>query len=62
MDVPALTRIDADGGQVSVEGEYWSARSESPIEAAELAQVVGIQGLTLEVKPAVSANVPSQET
>ena len=60
--VPALTRIDADGGQVSVEGEYWSARSESPIEAAELAQVVGIQGLTLEVKPAVSANPPSQET
>jgi membrane-bound serine protease (ClpP class) len=58
---PALTRIDADGGQMFVEGEYWAARSDVPIESGEPAEVVRIRGLTLDVKPAVPAPTPPQE-
>ena len=31
----AVARIDATGGKVFVEGEYWNAVSESPIEAGQ---------------------------
>jgi membrane-bound serine protease (ClpP class) len=48
---PALSRIDATSGKVFVEGEYWNAVSPSPIEAGQTAEIVGIDGLTLEVKP-----------
>jgi len=48
---PALARIDSRSGKVFIEGEYWNAVSESPIEAGETAEVVGIEGLTLKVKP-----------
>lgn len=47
----ALARIDASGGKVFVEGEYWNAMSEVPIEKDRLVEVVGIDGLTLKVKP-----------
>ena len=49
--VPALARIDARGGKVFIEGEYWNALSDTPIESGQVAEVVGIQGLTLRVKP-----------
>jgi membrane-bound serine protease (ClpP class) len=49
--VPALTAIDADGGKVFVEGEYWSAVSDTPIEAGRPVQIIGSAGLTLKVKP-----------
>jgi len=49
--VPALARIDTRAGKVFIEGEYWNAVSESPIEPGETAEVVGIDGLTLKVKP-----------
>jgi membrane-bound serine protease (ClpP class) len=49
--IPALDRIDASGGKVFVEGEYWNAVSDAPIEAGQPAEVVAINGLTLKVKP-----------
>ncbi|MGD0652312.1 MAG: nodulation protein NfeD [Verrucomicrobiia bacterium] len=52
--VKALTRIDAQGGKVFVEGEYWNAVSEVPIEQGQDAEITGAQGLTLQVKPKTS--------
>jgi membrane-bound serine protease (ClpP class) len=49
--VPALARIDACSGKVFVEGEYWNALSEVPIESGHPVEIVGINGLTLKVKP-----------
>jgi len=49
--VPALERIDAAGGKVFVEGEYWNALSDAPIAAGDPAEIVAIKGLTLLVKP-----------
>lgn len=48
--VPAVTRIDDVSGKLFVEGEYWTARSETPVEAGQSVVVVGIEGLTLTVK------------
>jgi membrane-bound serine protease (ClpP class) len=47
----ALTHIDAGQGKVFIEGEYWNAVSEQPIEAGCPVEVVAITGLTLKVKP-----------
>jgi membrane-bound serine protease (ClpP class) len=52
--VPALSRIDAGQGKVFVEGEYWNAVSETPVEAGQEVIIVGITGLTLTVKPKLS--------
>ena len=49
--VPALARIDAASGKVFVEGEYWNAVSEAPIEPGHPVEIVGLNGLTLKVKP-----------
>ncbi len=49
--VPALSRIDAASGKVFVEGEYWNAISETPVEPDHLVEIVAINGLTLKVKP-----------
>ena len=49
--VSTLARVDATGGRVFVEGEYWNAVSDLPIEAGQPAEIVGISGLTLRVKP-----------
>lgn len=49
--VPAETRIDAASGKVFVEGEYWNAVSETPIEPGHPVEIVGIAGLTLKVRP-----------
>ena len=49
--VNALSRIDSRGGKVFIEGENWNAVSETPIEAGQLVEVLGIEGLTLKVKP-----------
>jgi membrane-bound serine protease (ClpP class) len=51
---PALAHIDAHGGKVFVEGEYWNAVSEAPIEPGQPVEIVGIRGLTLQVKPKLS--------
>ena len=49
--VKALSRIDAQGGKVFIEGERWNAVSETPVEAGQPVVVIGIEGLTLKVKP-----------
>jgi membrane-bound serine protease (ClpP class) len=49
--VNALSRIDAQDGRVFIEGENWKAVSETPIESGQPVEIVGIQGLTLKVKP-----------
>ncbi len=47
----ALTAIDAKSGRVFIEGEYWNAMSETPISAGQDVEIVGVNGLTLKVKP-----------
>jgi len=49
--VPALLPIDSHSGKVFVEGEYWNALSDAPVEAGQAVEIVGIEGLTLKVKP-----------
>jgi membrane-bound serine protease (ClpP class) len=49
--VNALSRIDAQGGRVFIEGENWNAVSELPVEAGQPVEITGIEGLTLKVKP-----------
>ena len=49
--VNALSRIDAAGGKVFIEGEHWNATSETPVEAGQAVEITGIVGLTLKVKP-----------
>jgi len=51
MAAAAVAPIDATSGKVFVEGEYWNAVSETPIGAGEPAEIIGIEGLTLKVKP-----------
>ena len=51
LTAKALTAIDARGGKVFVEGEYWNAVSETPIEEGKPVEVAAIEGLTLRVKP-----------
>jgi membrane-bound serine protease (ClpP class) len=53
--VPAQTAIDQTNGKVFIEGEFWNAVSDSPIAAGEPAQIIGIDGLTLKVKPQKTA-------
>ncbi len=48
--VPAAGRIDSASGKVFVEGEWWNAVSDAPIENGESTEIVGIDGLTLKVK------------
>jgi membrane-bound serine protease (ClpP class) len=49
--VEALSAIDSHGGRVFIEGEYWTAVSENPIEKGAFVQVTNVQGLTLKVVP-----------
>jgi membrane-bound serine protease (ClpP class) len=49
--VPALGRIDVNGGRVFIEGEYWNAVSAVAIEKDQPVEIVGIEGLTLKVNP-----------
>ncbi|HWX22287.1 MAG TPA: nodulation protein NfeD [Candidatus Binatia bacterium] len=48
---PAAARIDSSGGKVFVEGEYWNAISDVPIEPGQVVEIAAIDGLTLKVKP-----------
>lgn len=48
--VAALTPIDPQGGKVFVEGEYWNAVSDTPVEQGQPVEITGMQGLTLKVK------------
>ncbi|MCX8089668.1 MAG: nodulation protein NfeD [Verrucomicrobiae bacterium] len=50
----AISRIDAGGGKVFVEGEYWNAVSDTPIESGQPVEIVAVTGLLLKVKPKTS--------
>jgi membrane-bound serine protease (ClpP class) len=49
--VQAITPIDAIGGRVFVEGEYWSARCAESIDQGETVQIIAVEGLTVKVVP-----------
>jgi membrane-bound serine protease (ClpP class) len=49
--VNALSPIDRQGGRVFIEGETWNAVSDIPVSSGQLVEVIGIEGLTLKVKP-----------
>ncbi len=49
--VSALSRIDAQGGKVFIDGELWNAVSDTAVEKDQPVEVVGLEGLTLKVKP-----------
>jgi membrane-bound serine protease (ClpP class) len=49
--VPAATRVDSKSGRVFIEGEYWNAQSDEPVEPGQPVEVLAINGLTLKVKP-----------
>jgi len=49
--VKALSRIDSQGGKVFIEGENWNAVSDVVVEKDQPVEVIGIEGLTLKVKP-----------
>jgi membrane-bound serine protease (ClpP class) len=43
--------INTTSGRVFIEGEYWNAISDVPIEAGQPVEVVAVERLTLKVKP-----------
>jgi membrane-bound serine protease (ClpP class) len=45
-----LMPIDSGSGRIFVEGEYWNAVSDTPIEKDEVVEIAAVQGLTLKVK------------
>jgi membrane-bound serine protease (ClpP class) len=47
----ALTAIDSNGGRVLLDGENWNAVSQTPVAQGGLVEIVGMEGLTLRVKP-----------
>jgi membrane-bound serine protease (ClpP class) len=49
--VTTLTPIGPRGGRIFVEGEYWNAVSDRPIEKDEVVEIAAVQGLTLKVNP-----------
>jgi membrane-bound serine protease (ClpP class) len=49
--VSALTPIDLTGGKIFLEGEYWNATSDIPVEKGQLVQISAIKGLTVKVQP-----------
>jgi membrane-bound serine protease (ClpP class) len=49
--VTALTPIDSRSGRIFVEGEYWNAVSDMPVEKDQPVEIANVQGLTLKVKP-----------
>ncbi len=48
--VTALTPIDSHGGWIFVEGEYWNAVSDAPIEKGQVAEIAAVQGLSVKLK------------
>ena len=47
--VRTLTPVDSRGGKVFIEGEYWNAISDAPIEEGRVVEVAAVQGLSLRV-------------
>ena len=51
--VSAMTPIDSSDGKVFIEGEYWTATSDTPIDRGNAVQIVAVEGLTLKVIPKI---------
>jgi membrane-bound serine protease (ClpP class) len=49
----ALTAINASGGKMLFEGEYWNAVSEVPVQVGQSVLIRSIEGLTAKVTPKV---------
>jgi membrane-bound serine protease (ClpP class) len=49
--VNALTPINARDGNVFIEGEYWNATSDKPVEKGQPVQITAVEGLTVRVRP-----------
>ena len=49
----ALTPVTSQSGKVFVEGTYWNAVSGVPVEEGKPIEIVGVKGLTLQVKPKI---------
>ena len=47
--VTALSPIDSHNGRIFIEGEYWNAVSDAPIEIGEEAEIAAVQGLTIKL-------------
>jgi membrane-bound serine protease (ClpP class) len=47
----ALTTIDASGGKILFEGEYWNAVSDIPVEIGQTVEIKSVEGLTTRVNP-----------
>jgi membrane-bound serine protease (ClpP class) len=47
----ALTPINPQSGRIFVEGAYWNAVSKVPVEEGKPVEIIGVHGLTIEVKP-----------
>lgn len=47
----AITNIDSNSGKIFIDGEYWNAKSEIPVEAGKQVEIIDAQGLTLIVRP-----------
>jgi len=48
--VKVLEKVDKQKGRVFVNGEYWNAISDKPIEKGMEAEIVGVRGLTLIIR------------
>ena len=48
---PALTAIDSHGGRIFIEGEYWNAVSDTPVEKGNIVKIAAVEGLILRVNP-----------
>jgi membrane-bound serine protease (ClpP class) len=49
--VNALSPINATAGRVFIEGEYWNATSDTPVEKGQPVQIIAVEGLMIKVKP-----------
>jgi membrane-bound serine protease (ClpP class) len=45
----AVTPIDSHAGQVFIDGEYWRAVSDTPVERGHIVEITSVAGLTLHV-------------
>jgi membrane-bound serine protease (ClpP class) len=50
----ALCSIDETSGKLFVDGEYWNATSEEPVQKNAKVEILAVEGLSLRVKPQAS--------
>ncbi len=48
-----VRRIDRNLAWVAVRGELWQAESDEPLRAGDLVEIIGQQGMTLQVKKSI---------